>query len=64
MPICSSHKGGLSFSKPLVLRKLIEVRGKVGVLLCRTDHRGRIDQNALKNRKRVASSPESLLCLG
>jgi hypothetical protein len=44
MPIRSSRKGGLSFRKPLVLRKLIEVRGKVGVLICRPDHHGRIRQ--------------------
>jgi hypothetical protein len=34
-----------------VLRKLIEMRGKVGVLLCRADHRGRINENDLRNLK-------------
>jgi hypothetical protein len=48
MPICSSRECDLSVRKPFVVRKLIKVRGKIGMLLCCADHHGRIRQNDLK----------------
>jgi hypothetical protein len=50
MPICPTDKCGLLFGKcAIVFRELVEVRRKIGLLLCRADHLGRISVNNLRN---------------
>jgi hypothetical protein len=50
MPICPTDKCGLLFGKcAIVFRELVEVRRKIGVLLCREDHLGRISVDNLRN---------------
>jgi hypothetical protein len=56
MPICPTDKCGLLFGKcTIVFRELVEVRRKIGVLLCRADHLGSISHNDLRNRKRLTT---------
>jgi hypothetical protein len=60
MPVCPSRKGSLSFRKLFAFRKFIEVHREVGVLLCRSDHVGRIHRNGLRKENITHKGPKAL----